>query len=94
MTAGIEEHLDDVFMQVDKEMKHKMDVLGKKGKIRIGPLIEEYVHCFEVKHKIILEEDGADEGLVESLMNFWESSDEQKNRLIRKSMGDKNFNVF
>ena len=27
-------------------------------------------------------------------MNAWESSDQQKNVLIRKSMGDKNFNIF
>ena len=27
-------------------------------------------------------------------MNFWESSAQQENMLIRKSMGDKNFNVF
>ena len=44
MIAGIEEHLDDMFMQVDKEMKHRMDALEKKNKIRIGPLTEEYVH--------------------------------------------------
>ena len=30
MTVGIEEHLDDVFMQVDKEMKHRMEALEKK----------------------------------------------------------------
>ena len=35
MFVGIEEHLDDVFMQV---VKHRMDALRKKGKIRIGPL--------------------------------------------------------
>ena len=56
MTAGIEEHLDDVSMQV---VKHRMDALGKKGKRRIGPLIEEYLQFFEAEHKIILEEDGA-----------------------------------
>ena len=27
-------------------------------------------------------------------MNFWESSAQQENMLIRKSMGDKNFNIF
>ena len=86
MTAGIEEHLDDVFMKV---VKHRMDVVGKKGKIRIGPLTEEYVH-----YKIILEKDGAGEGLAESLVKSWESSDQQKNMLIRGSMGDKNFNIF
>ena len=51
MTAGIEEHLDDVSMQV---VKHRMDALRKKGKIRIGPLIEEYVHYCEEEDKIIL----------------------------------------
>ena len=50
MTVGIEEHLDDVFMQVDKEMKHRMDALEKKRKIRIGPLTEVYVHYCEPKH--------------------------------------------
>ena len=88
MTASIEEHLDDVFMHADKEMKHRMDALGKKGKRKIIPLTKEYVHCCEAKHKIILEEDGAYEGLTESLMNFWESSNQQENMLIRNSMGD------
>ena len=69
-------------------MKHRMDALGKKGKRKIGPLKEEYVHCFEAEHKFILEKDGADERLVESLMNFRESLYQQKNMLIRKSMGD------
>ena len=36
MTAGIEEHLDDVFMQVDKEMKHMMDALEKKKRSKLG----------------------------------------------------------
>ena len=80
MTAGIEAHLDDVFMQV---VKHRMDALRRKGKIRIGPLTEEYVHCCEAEHKIILEKDGAEEGLAESLMNSWESSDQQNNMLIK-----------
>ena len=44
MTAGIEAHLDYVSMQV---VKHRMDALGKKGKIRTKPLIEEYVQCCE-----------------------------------------------
>ena len=69
MTAGIEEHLDDVFMQVDKEMKHRMAALEKKSKIRIGPLTEEYVHYCEPEHGIILGKDGIEEGLVEILMN-------------------------
>ena len=56
MTTGIKEHLKDVSMQV---VKHRMDALGKKGKIRIGPLTEEYVHCCEEEHKIILEKYGA-----------------------------------
>ena len=47
MTAGIEEHLDDVFMQVDKEMKQRVDALEKKRNIRIWPLTEEYVHYCE-----------------------------------------------
>ena len=44
MTACIEEYLKDVSMQV---VKHRMNALGKKGKRRIGPLTEEYVHCCE-----------------------------------------------
>ena len=91
MTACIEEHLKDVSMQA---VKHRMDVLGKKGKRRIGPLTEEYVHCCEAEHKIILEEDGAEEGLAESLMNSWESLYQQKNMLIRGSMGDKKIQCF
>ena len=39
MNAGIEEHLDDVFMRDDKEMMHMMDALGKKGKRRICSLL-------------------------------------------------------
>ena len=89
--VGIEAHLDDVSMQV---VKHWVDALGKKGKIRIGPLKEEYVHYCEGEHKIILEKDGVEEGLAESLVNSWESSYQQKNMLIRGSMGDKNFNIF
>ena len=85
MTAGIEEYLKDVSMQV---VKHKMNALGKKGKRQIGPLTEEYVHCCQEEHKIILEEDGVEEGLAESIVNSWESSDQQENILIRKSMGD------
>ena len=38
--------------------------------------------------------DGVEEGLAESLMNSWESSDQQKNMLIRESMGDENINIF
>ena len=76
MTASIEEHLYDVFMQDDKEMKHRMDSLGNKGKRKIRPLIKEYVHCCEAEHKFILEKYGAGEGLAESLMNSWESSDQ------------------
>ena len=41
-----------------------------------------------------MEKDGAEEGLDESLVNSWESSDQQKSMLIRGSMGDKNFNIF
>ena len=41
-----------------------------------------------------MEKYGAYEGLAESLMNFWESSYQQENILNRKSMGDKNFNMF
>ena len=78
MTEGIEEHLKYVSMQV---VKHMMNALGKKGKRRIGPLTEQYVHCCEVEHKIILEEDGAEEGLAESLVNSWESSNQQENML-------------
>ena len=46
-----------------------MDALKEKRKIRIGPLTEEYVHYCEEEHKIILEKDGAGEGLAESLVN-------------------------
>ena len=42
MTVGIEEHLKYVSMQV---VKHSMDALRKKGKIKIRLLTEEYVHC-------------------------------------------------
>ena len=44
MTAGIEEHLDDVSMQV---VKHRMDSFGNTEKMRIRPLKEDYVHCCE-----------------------------------------------
>ena len=44
MTAGTEEYLKDVSMQV---VKHRMDALGKKEKIKIGPWTEEHVHCCE-----------------------------------------------
>ena len=71
-----------------------MDVLGKNGKRKIWPLIEECVHCCEVEHKIILEEDGAEEGLAKSLVNSWYRSNHQANMRIRESMGDKNFNIF
>ena len=63
-------------------------------KIIIGRLKEEYVHYCEGEHKIILEKYGAGEGLAKGLMNPWEGSDQQKNMLIRGSMGDKNFNIF
>ena len=53
-------------------------------------MTEEYVHCCLAEHKIILEEDGA----AESLMNSWESSYQQENMLIGKSTGDKIFNIF
>ena len=71
-----------------------MDALEKKRKTTIGPLTEEYVHYCEPKHGIILEKDGVEEGLPESLMNSWESSYHQKNVLIRESMGDENINIF
>ena len=67
MTIGIEEHLDDVFMQVDKEMKNRMDALEKKIKIRIGPVTEEYVHYCEPEDGIILGKDDLEEGLAERL---------------------------
>ena len=94
MNVGIEEHLNDVFMQVDKEMKHRMDALEKKRKTTIGPLTEEYVHYCELEHGIILGKDGVEEGLAKSLMKSWESSDQQKNVLITESMGDENLNIF
>ena len=71
-----------------------MDALGKKGKRKIRPLTKEYVHCCEAEHKFILEKYGAGEGLAESLMNSCESSDWEKNMLIRRSMADKKFNIF
>ena len=58
MIAGIESHLDDVSMHI---VKHRMSALRKRSKIKIGPLIEEYVHCCEAEHKIILEKYGAEE---------------------------------
>ena len=61
MTVGIEEHLDDVFMQVDKEMKNRMEALEKKRQIKIGPLTEEYVHYCEPEHGIILGKNGVEE---------------------------------
>ena len=81
MTTGIEEYLKYVSMQV---VKHRMDALRKKGKIKIRPLTEEYVHFFEVEHKFILEKYGVEEGLAESLVKSWESSDHQKSVLLRK----------
>ena len=39
-------------------------------------------------------EDGIEERLVESLVNSWESLDQQKNVLKEESMGDENPNVF
>ena len=91
MTTRIEEYLKDVSLQV---VKHRMNAFGKKRKRKIGPLTEEYVHCCEAKHKFILEKDDAKVGLAEILMNSWESSYHERNMLIRKSMGDKNFNIF
>ena len=91
MTTGIEGYLKDVCMQV---VKHRVNALGKKGKRKIGSLTEEYVHYCEAEHKVILEKYGAEEGLAESLMKFWEISAQQENMLIRNSKGDKNFNVF
>ena len=41
VTAGIGEHLNGVFMQVGEEMKHRIDALKNKAKIR--PLTEEDV---------------------------------------------------
>ena len=71
-----------------------MDDLRKKGKIKIRPLTKEYVHYCEAEYKLILEKYGAKEGLAESIVNSWESSSQQDNMLIRKSMGHKNFNIF
>ena len=84
MPVGIEEHLDYVYIQVKK---HRMNALGNKGKIRIEPMTEEYDHYCEEGHKIILEKDGTGEGLAESLVKSWESSDQQNNMLIRGSIG-------
>ena len=52
-----------------KVVKHRMDTLRKKDKIRIGPLTEYYVHYCEEEHKFILEKDAAEEGVPESLIN-------------------------
>ena len=41
----------------------------KMKKIKIRPLIEEYVHYCEAEHEVILEKDGGGEGLAESLVN-------------------------
>ena len=94
MTAGIEEHLDDVFMQVDKEMKHRMDTLEKKRNTIIRKFTKEYVHYCEPEHGIILGKDGVEEGLDESIENSWDSSYQHDNMLIRNSMSDENFNIF
>ena len=71
-----------------------MDALENKNKTRIRTLTEEDVHHCEPEHGTIFGEDGVEERLAESLMNSWESSYQQENMLIRKSMGDKNFNIF
>ena len=88
MNAGIEAHLNDVSMQV---VKHRRDDLRK---IIIVPLKEECVHYCEAQHKIILEKYSAEEGVAKSIIESWGSSNQQKNVLIRGSMGDKNFNIF
>ena len=51
-------------------------------------MTEEDVHYFEPKHGTIFGEDGVEERLAESLMKSWESSDQQKDVLIRESIGD------
>ena len=88
MTAGIEEHLDDVFMQFDKEMKHRMDALEKKRKIRIGPLTEEYVHYCEPEHGTIFEDDGVEERLDKSIKDSQKNSDQQNGVLIKELIED------
>ena len=57
-------------------------------------MIEEYVHYCELEHGIIFGKDGIEEGLAQNLVNNWESSDQQKNVLIRESMGNENINIF
>ena len=57
VTTGNEEHLGDVFKQVDEEMKHRMDVLKNKTKTRA--LTKEDVHYCELEYEAIFEYDGA-----------------------------------
>ena len=57
-------------------------------------MTDEYVHYCEPKHGTMFGEDGVEERLVESLMNFWKSSYQQNDVLIRQSMGDENLNIF
>ena len=71
-----------------------MDDWENKIKFIIGPLTEEDVHYCELEHGIILGKDSVEEGLAQSLMKSWESSDQQNNVLIRESMGDENINIF
>ena len=51
MTAGNEEHLGNVFMQDDEEMKHRMDAVKNMTKIRA--LTEGDVHYCELEHGTI-----------------------------------------
>ena len=83
VTAGIGEHLNGVF---GEEMKHRMDALKNKTKIRA--LTEEDVHYCEQDHGTIFGEDDVEERLAESLMNYWASSDQQKDVLIRESVAN------
>ena len=71
-----------------------MDALEKKNKKKIRSFTKEYVHYCEPERGTIFGEYGVEERLAESLMNSWESSDQQKNVLIRESMGDENINIF
>ena len=73
-------------------LNHRMDAL--KNKTRTRALTEEDVNYCELEHGTIFEDDGVEERLVESLMNFWKSSYQQNDVLIRQSMGDENLNIF
>ena len=84
--TGFREQLNGVLIQVGEDMKHRMDAL--KNKTKIKELTEEDVNYCEPEHTTIFGEDGVEERLDESLMNSWESSYQQKDVLIIESIRD------